>query len=111
LSAAAIVTPKPPQTPKAGAPGADPAPASPPDERHQDEVSRLREALSAAERQLADLRRQRSEEMARLERQAYWADRFGVDWDRVMSHAPARLAFRLLRFARQSVRRLLGRRS
>jgi hypothetical protein len=49
------------------------------------ELERTRAALAEAERQLAELRAARSAEMARLERQAYWPERWGVDLDALMS--------------------------
>jgi hypothetical protein len=49
------------------------------------ELARTREALAEAERELAELRASRSAEMARLERQAYWPERWGVDLDALMA--------------------------
>ena len=45
------------------------------------ELALTRGALAAAEQQLSELREARSAEMARLERQAYWLERGGIDLD------------------------------
>jgi hypothetical protein len=50
-----------------------------------DELEATRRALASAERQLEELRRSRSAEMARLERQAYWLERWRIDLDALMS--------------------------
>jgi len=49
------------------------------------ELAATRAALASAERQLAELRAARSAEMARLERQAYWVERWGIDLDALMT--------------------------
>ena len=64
-------------------------------DRLRTELSRTREALASAERQLLELRDQRSKTMARLERQAYWLERGRVDLDSWMRKRPLFLAFRL----------------
>jgi len=51
----------------------------------EQELERTREALAEAERELAELRASRSAAMARLERQAYWPERWGIDLDALMS--------------------------
>jgi hypothetical protein len=73
---------------------------------HLAEIARLREALAAAERQLLELREQRSREMARLERQTYWLDRWGIDLDRLMERRTVRLALRAAGFLRRLPARL-----
>jgi hypothetical protein len=64
-------------------------------ERLRAELARTREALATAERQLLELRNQRSATMARLERQTYWLERGRVDLDSWMQRRPLFLAFRL----------------
>jgi hypothetical protein len=54
------------------------------------ELSRTREALAQAEQELAELRASRSAEMARLERQAYWLERWRIDLDALMSRRVVR---------------------
>ena len=59
------------------------------------ELELTREALASAERQLFELRDQRSDTMARLERQTYWLERGRVDLDVWMRKRPLYVAFRL----------------
>jgi hypothetical protein len=49
------------------------------------ELALTRAALASAEQQLSELREARSAEMARLERQAYWLERWRIDLDALMS--------------------------
>ena len=56
------------------------------------EIAELREALAATEAELLRLREHRSLEMARLERQAYWLERWGIDLDALMRRRPVRAA-------------------
>jgi hypothetical protein len=60
------------------------------------EIAQLRETLAATEAELLALRERRSLEMARLERQVYWLERWGVDLDALMRRRPVRLAVRAL---------------
>jgi hypothetical protein len=76
------------------------APAEPTTSDLERELARTRAALAEAERQLEELRASRSAEMARLERQAYWPERWGIDLDALMSgpwRPILRAAARLLR--------------
>ena len=61
------------------------APTRPTTSDIEQELERTRAALAEAERDLEQLRAARSAEMARLERQAYWPERWGVDLDALMS--------------------------
>jgi hypothetical protein len=56
----------------------------------QQELDSTRAALADAERQLAELRAARSAEMARLERQVYWLERWRIDLDALMSRRVVR---------------------
>jgi hypothetical protein len=51
----------------------------------EQELALTRAALASAERQLSELREARSAEMARLERQVYWLERWRIDLDALMS--------------------------
>ena len=79
---------------------------------HAAEIAQLREALAAAGAELLELRERRSIEMARLERQAYWLERWGIDLDAWMRRRPraarssARVAL-LLRVLRRLARTAL----
>ena len=59
------------------------------------ELKQARAALASTERQLFELRAQRSATMARLERQTYWLERGRIDLDTWMRRAPLFIAFRL----------------
>jgi hypothetical protein len=48
------------------------------------ELALTRAALASTEQQLSELRQARSAEMARLERQAYWVERWRIDLDALM---------------------------
>jgi hypothetical protein len=77
------------------------APAEPTTTDLERELARTREALAEAERELAELRASRSAERARLERQAYWPERWGIDLDALMAgpwRPVLRAAARILRF-------------
>ena len=52
------------------------------------ELALTRAALAAAEQQLSELREARSAEMARLERQAYWLERWRIDLDALDARRP-----------------------
>jgi hypothetical protein len=69
------------------------------------ELAATRAALASAERQLAELRAARSAEMARLERQAYWLERWRIDLDALMRRRPVRVFVGIV----GSVLRLAGR--
>jgi hypothetical protein len=73
------------------------------------ELARTRAALAEAERELAELRASRSAEMARLERQAYWLERWRIDLDALMSRRLVRIAVKavgsVLRLATRMRRR------
>jgi hypothetical protein len=69
------------------------------------ELALTRAALASAEQQLSELREARSAEMARLERQAYWLERWRIDLDALMS----RRIVRAFVAAVGSVLRLAGR--
>ena len=71
----------------------------------EQELALTRAALASAERQLSELREARSTEMARLERQAYWLERWRIDLDALMS----RRIVRAFVAAVGSVLRLAGR--
>jgi hypothetical protein len=73
------------------------------------EIEQLRETLAATEAELLRLREHRSLEMARLERQVYWLDRWGVDLDTWMRRKPVRAAFVALRLVRRLFRRIRAR--
>jgi hypothetical protein len=73
------------------------------------EIEQLRETLAATEAELLRLREHRSLEMARLERQVYWLDRWGIDLDTWMQRRPVRAAFGALGMVRRMVRRLRAR--
>src|SRR2546426_59853 len=60
--------------------------------RLSEELARTREALAVCEQELLDLRDQRSQTMARLERKAYWFEGAGIDPDAWMSRRPVRRA-------------------
>ena len=60
------------------------APAEPTTNALERDLVRTREALAATERELAELRAARSAEMARLERQVYWLERWRIDLDALM---------------------------
>jgi hypothetical protein len=70
------------------------------------ELARTRSALFETERQLSELRDRRSKEMARLQQQAYWLERTGVDLDAWMRRRWVRLLYGVLRLARRAWRRL-----
>jgi len=77
------------------------APGNPADDesaRKSNEIAQLRQALAAAEAELLRLREHRSLEMARLERQVYWLDRWRIDLDAWMRWKPVRIAVRALGF-------------
>lgn len=78
-------------------------------ERLERGLSDTRQALTAAERQLFELRAQRSAEMARLEQQTYWLERTRIDLDALMRRRSVRLAYRLLSCMRRAWRRIAGR--
>jgi hypothetical protein len=90
----------------------DPPETSPANEPAQPviEIAQLRKALAATEAELLRLRQHRSLEMARLERQVYWLDRWGLDLDAWMQRRPVRALFSVLRFARRLIRKLRARR-
>ena len=69
------------------------------------ELAATRSALASAERQLAELRAARSAEMARLERQAYWLERWRIDLDALMRRRSVRVFVGVV----GSVLRLAGR--
>ena len=73
------------------------------------ELAQLRETLAATEAELLRLREHRSLEMARLERQVYWLDRWGVDLDAWMQRRLMRAVFGVLGLIRRVVRRLRAR--
>jgi hypothetical protein len=56
-----------------------------------DELAATRRALASAERQLEELRAWHSKEMARLERQAYWLERWRIDLDALMQRRYVRV--------------------
>src|SRR5688572_6580368 len=70
------------------------------------ELARTRSTLMETERQLSELRDRRSKEMARLQQQAYWLERTGIDLDALMQRRSIRLLYSLLRLARRAWRRL-----
>ena len=59
------------------------------DERLAAELAATRGALAETERQLRELRERRSAEMERLERQAYWLEWAGIDFERLMARRRA----------------------
>ena len=68
------------------------------------ELALTRAALASTEQQLSELREARSAEMARLERQAYWLERWRIDLDALDAPAPRAVLFvarrgRVLRLA------------
>ena len=69
------------------------------------EIAQLRETLAATEAELLRVREHRSLEMARLERQVYWLDRWGVDLDAWMQRRLVRAVFGALRLFRRLLRR------
>jgi hypothetical protein len=69
------------------------------------ELEQTRAALAETEQELAQLRASRSAEMARLERQAYWLERWRVDLDALMSRRLVRIFVKAV----GSVLRLAGR--
>ena len=73
------------------------------------ELAQLRETLAATEAELLRLREHRSLEMARLERQVYWLDRWGIDLDSWMQRRPVRAALAALGLVRRLARRLRAR--
>jgi hypothetical protein len=73
------------------------------------EIAQLRRALASAEAELLRLREGRSLEMARLERQAYWVERWGIDLDAWMRRRLVRLIVRTLGFLLRLPRRLNAR--
>jgi hypothetical protein len=78
------------------------APADPTTTDLEQELARTQAALAEAERELAELRASRSATMARLERQAYWPERWGIDLDALMAgpwRPVLRAAARVLRLA------------
>jgi predicted nucleic acid-binding Zn-ribbon protein len=75
------------------------------------ELADTRRALAAAERQLFELRAQRSAEMARLEQQTYWLERTRIDLDAWMRRRSVRLAYWLLSSMRRALRRIAGRKA
>jgi predicted nucleic acid-binding Zn-ribbon protein len=74
------------------------------------ELESTRRALATADRELAEMRSQRSTERARLQRQVYWVERWRVDLDSLMERRPLMLAFRALQRARRLKRGLSARR-
>jgi septal ring factor EnvC (AmiA/AmiB activator) len=74
------------------------------------ELAATRAALADRERELMELRNQRSAEMARLERQVYWLERFGIDLDALMRRRLVLAAFTVLRSFVRAVRKLTARR-
>ena len=74
------------------------------------EIAHLQSALTAAEGELLELRERRSLEMARLERQVYWLERWSIDLDAWMRRRPVRIALRTLGFVLRLPRRLNDRR-
>jgi hypothetical protein len=70
------------------------------------EIEHLQRALADAEAEVLRLREHHSLEMARLERQVYWLDRWGIDLDAWMRRRPVRLALRTLGFLLRLPRRL-----
>jgi hypothetical protein len=81
------------------------APADPTTSDIERELARTRAALAEAEQELAELRESRSAEMARLERQAYWLERWRIDLDALMSRRLARIVVKAV----GAVLRLAGR--
>lgn len=74
------------------------------------ELALTRAALASAEQQLAELRNARSAEMARLERQAYWLERWRIDLDALMRRRVVRMFVATVGSALRLVARLRGRR-
>ena len=76
------------------------------------ELAATRSALEESERQLRELRHRRSAEMERLERQAYWLEWAGIDFERLMARRGPRLLLGALRRAARAmvraIRRLRG---
>ena len=89
-------------------PSDDPAEDAP--ARESTEIAHLQRALADAEAEVLRLREHHSLEMARLERQVYWLDRWGIDLDAWMRRRPVRLALRTLGFLLRLPRRLRDRR-
>jgi hypothetical protein len=81
-------------------------------ERLAAELAATRAALEESERRLRELRERRSAEMERLERQAYWLEWAGIDFDRLMARRGPRIVLEALRRIARSlvraVRRLRG---
>jgi septal ring factor EnvC (AmiA/AmiB activator) len=77
--------------------------------RLESELAETRKALAEAEQRLRELRDQRSRTMARLERQAYWVERWGIDLDQCMQRRAMRVPFRALRLVVRLRRRLARR--
>jgi hypothetical protein len=71
------------------------------------ELGDTRKALAEAEQHLLELRDRRSTEMARLERQAYWLERWELDLDRLMRRRPVRLAVKAVGLAIRALRRIV----
>lgn len=70
------------------------------------ETEHLQRALAEAEAEVLRLREHHSLEIARLERQVYWLDRWGIDLDAWMRRRPVRLALRVAGFVLRLPRRL-----
>jgi SAM-dependent methyltransferase len=70
------------------------------------ELEQAKEALAARDRELFELRAQRSATMGDLERQAYWLQRADIDPDAWLRHRPLAFAFRALQLARRLWRKL-----
>ena len=85
------------------------APAEPSTRNLEQELAQTRNALAEAERELAELRAARSAEMARLERQAYWLERWRIDLDALMSRRFVRGIVKAVGAALRLVGRLRGR--
>jgi len=85
------------------------APAEPTTNDLERELTRTREALADTERELAELRAARSAEMARLERQAYWLERWRIDLDALMQRRLVRVFVGMVGRVLRLARRLRGR--
>ena len=78
-------------------------------ERLAAELAATRSALAESERQLRELRERRSAEMERLERQAYWLEWAGIDFERLMARRGPRIVLKALRRAARMVVRAIRR--
>jgi hypothetical protein len=89
-------------------PGQLTAPTQPTTSDLEQELARTREALVQAEQELAQLRAMRSAEMARLERQAYWLERWRIDLDALMRRRIVRAIVKAVGAALRLASRLRG---